>query len=735
MGNQTVNVKIEVEARTAAANANLDKTAKSAEGAKTQTVGLNKELANYEKAAARASKAATGQGKSFAGLTSATANYDKASDRLIAGNDKMGKSFAGVAKSAYASKDGFGAAKTGLQQLGSVINARIAQLGPLGLAGAVAGAAFTIDQMSQRSLKLRDVQGALTISIDKARAASHGLIDDFTLQQNAVTAVRFGIAKTDKDYAKLVKTATLLARTTGQDSTKAVEDLTTALARQSPMILDNLGLQVNVEAANKAYAASLGKAASALTDTEKKQAFFNAAMADAERKTSGITVATDTWAVKVQKLKVQLVNIGDSLIQLPENVTALRKEMQMADETGSALAFTLLKLSDACEVAGRIGLAALAGGVAEVREEMHKLMPTRTATVGTLGWGDALKKGAVDVAKSQIAATGEGLAVQGGLMASLKAFNDEFEKKERQRTKKNLREAKELAGPKGWGAFADPTAMKIENSRVGRMQRRASGAETFAALDEQFEKSREAMEQAREKAEKDRHETRKLRLEEEREFRKKAHEDEIDRQNELIEQQEASGKIAGDTVAGLAQAWAAAGDLSAKGFKKALAAWGKAESLRLMGVAISEGVQALVSLAFFNYPQAALHGTAAGAATAGAIAIAGLTAATGGLSRSIGSARTKSGGFGADAFGGGSGYGGGGSTTPTSTNSQSDQIPTSSNQQYAQATMASGGSSSGSTQHFGPGSIVVLGAIDNTSALKIAQGIKRAERGLGKTGS
>src|SRR5690606_14115048 len=70
----------------------------------------------------------------------------------------------------------------------------------------------------------------------------------------------------------------------GQDATKSLDDLITALGRSSPMILDNLGLSVKVGEANEAYARALGKTADALTDAERKQAFMNAAMTAAEEK-------------------------------------------------------------------------------------------------------------------------------------------------------------------------------------------------------------------------------------------------------------------------------------------------------------------------------------------------------------------------------------------------------------------------------------------------------------------
>lgn len=210
---------------------------------------------------------------------------------------------------------------------------------------------------------------------------------------------------------------------------------------------------------------------------------------------------------------------------------------------------------------------------------------------------------------------------------------------------------------------------------------------------------------------------------------KKRHEEEVARQRELLETQEAAGKIAGDTVADLASSWLAAGDLSAKGFKKALAAWGKAESIKLAAIALSEGVQAVVSAAMWNIPQAIQHGEAAAQAAATAVVIAGMTGAVGGFG-SI--SKNPKGGFGEDMFGGPGGPAANDTPSAGQQNSQADQLPTGgSPTQQAQAS-GGGAANGGQTNVFGPGSITVLGAIDELSAQKIAQGIQKANKKAGR---
>jgi len=110
--------------------------------------------------------------------------------------------------------------------------------------------------------------------ISKLRQVSAGTIDTMTMIEKAGTAMMMGIRP--EELVKLMEIARATAKLTGQTVTKAFEDISLAVGRQSRMILDNLGIIVKQGEANEKYAKFLGKTASKLTDAEKKQAFMNA---------------------------------------------------------------------------------------------------------------------------------------------------------------------------------------------------------------------------------------------------------------------------------------------------------------------------------------------------------------------------------------------------------------------------------------------------------------------------
>lgn len=269
-------------------------------------------------------------------------------------------------------------------------------LGAAGLVGVAIQAGQTIDALSQRALALSDVKNNLRISIDGARKSTKGLVDDFTLQKTAMAGLRYGVFQTSAQMAKHVQIATTLARTLGTDSNKAVEDFTLGIARQSRMILDNLGILVDVDTANKRYADSVHKTVKALTDEEKAIAFRNEAYRQAEKAIKGLKLEEDSWAASLQKTKVALTNVLDDVLELPKNIAELGSELKrsvgVSDEATQAYA-TL----------ARVGLAAITLGGSEALGALKDLHAWMTETSSTLGSGGHGMFGSVQGVGTQMA--------------------------------------------------------------------------------------------------------------------------------------------------------------------------------------------------------------------------------------------------------------------------------------------------------------------------------------------
>jgi len=198
--------------------------------------------------------------------------------------------------------------------------------------GALAGAWNTMNTAAKAQQEERAF-AALTASYGKGskqiieglKAASQQTVSTMDLIKSAGTAMMMGI--NPEDTVKLMEVAAATAKMTGQDVTTAFSDISLAVGRQSRMILDNLGIIVDVGKANEEYATALGKASTALTDTEKKQAFMNATLKAGAELTERLGGQTDTAADKLQRWaagwKNAQVIIGKSLQTLAMGIEAL----------------------------------------------------------------------------------------------------------------------------------------------------------------------------------------------------------------------------------------------------------------------------------------------------------------------------------------------------------------------------------------------------------------------------
>src|SRR5690606_17413735 len=110
------------------------------------------------------------------------------------------------------------------------------------------------------------------------------------LVKAANRSMLLGVADTAEEMSTLMQIAAERGQAMGISVTQAFDDIVTGLGRGSALILDNLGILVDAEEANRAYAETLGKTASALTDAEKKQALINAVLAQGG---TGAQVAVD----------------------------------------------------------------------------------------------------------------------------------------------------------------------------------------------------------------------------------------------------------------------------------------------------------------------------------------------------------------------------------------------------------------------------------------------------------
>lgn len=350
------------------------------------------------------------------------------------GTDKIKRSADAAGASQAAWGDKLDAAEKKMDGFSKRVGQVSAVLGAAGLVGAAVGAAQALGAMADRAQQISIANQALAISIAGAREATMGLVSDYALTTAANKAVQLGVVKTDAEFAKLSATAAKLGIAMGQSAGQSVDDLTTALGRQSVMILDNLGIALKLEEAYDIYAARLGKTALQLTDAEKKQGFMTVALERAEAAAAKTNVTLDTHAARVAVLSSKWQNFSDAVAvgvtgalanmlaptaAINELMGATVAQMDAEVDTAQKLELALLKIADRTDGASSAMTRWLAeanltaeamGRVATAAIDERNLGLAREAYIERQK-GNAARRDEVALERQRIALTGQALAI------------------------------------------------------------------------------------------------------------------------------------------------------------------------------------------------------------------------------------------------------------------------------------------------------------------------------------
>jgi len=212
------------------------------------------------------------------------------------------------------------------EDAGAKMFAAFTKVGTVITAGTAAAAAFifAMDQFAERASRVTNLStafGTLGARVNatadflpKLQAATLGQVNALDLMQLANNAVILGVAKTEDQFAELAEVATALGRAVGLGPTQALESLTTGIGRQSRMMLDNLGIIVDVDQAYRDYATSIGVAVGELDELQRKQAFANSAMEQAKAAAEGLEPVVGTAAEDWRAWRIEVDNATNALL-------------------------------------------------------------------------------------------------------------------------------------------------------------------------------------------------------------------------------------------------------------------------------------------------------------------------------------------------------------------------------------------------------------------------------------
>ncbi len=307
--------------------AGLDKLAASAQKAALENERFAQAVAKTATASNQAATAAQKLATEEQRTATAAANAAAAQTRAEKAALSLAQANAKAAQSAQSAGGYFA-------KMGESVSAGIAGIvGPAAAATVALGALKGAADLTMAGASAQQTRGAFDQLAKAAgttgaalmtalRSASGGEISDLNLQLAANKANLLGVANSAEQFSVLMEIARDRAQKMGITTTQAFDNLVTGLGRGSALILDNLGIMVKESEVYNAYAASVGKSASALSDAEKKQALINAVLKDGAASIAATGGAIDSNAAAFARAGAVISNIGSAVGGALANVAA-----------------------------------------------------------------------------------------------------------------------------------------------------------------------------------------------------------------------------------------------------------------------------------------------------------------------------------------------------------------------------------------------------------------------------
>jgi hypothetical protein len=206
----------------------------------------------------------------------------------------------------------------------------------LALQGAEAIRKFVVDSI-KASMKLEQAMQSLKYMtsntadslVKNLKEASKGMVTDLELVGSANKALALGIKQ--NDLPGLMDVARVRAKLMGITTTQAFQDISIGIGRQSKMILDNLGIVINLELAYAKYAKTLGVNVNVLDDFQKKQAITNAIMEENRVAILASAFAIETNQEKYERLSTTVQNYGTQIFSLTNLLMMLDMALKSAN--------------------------------------------------------------------------------------------------------------------------------------------------------------------------------------------------------------------------------------------------------------------------------------------------------------------------------------------------------------------------------------------------------------------
>ena len=327
------------------------------------------------------------KGKTISVIQKETDKLRKTTDRASQSNKNHSKSQEdvikgqkGIHQSNLSSAKGF-----------SKMNQMLGSGGSSGLVAAYATLAANVFAASAAFLALRNAaqfeqlklgieelgaQSGRTLSVmsQGLRDVTGGAISAQQAMTGAALGVSGGFGATELEgLAKIARGASI---TLGRDLADAFDRLTRGAIKLEPEILDELGIMVRLDEAVENYAAQMGKAAGALSQAERRQAFMNAILEQGEQKFGAIAEAVEPTAY--DKLGATFADLTKEIFTFVNQGLGLEKLIAFLADNVVILAGVMIMFGSTIVNTMLPGLANAAAAAARTAENFRIMAAAQT---------------------------------------------------------------------------------------------------------------------------------------------------------------------------------------------------------------------------------------------------------------------------------------------------------------------------------------------------------------------
>ena len=242
-------------------------------------------------------------------LTGAIPNLNKFTSALGSGLSKA----AGIAKTA------FGVMSKGALALGAGLS--VAGAAVVGFGAMVTGAAWKLAQAAAPIQGIQSAfqglsatfQGGSQAMLSALQKSTAGMVTNTELMRQYNLAAQLVGQEFAQNLPNAMEPLQKVAAATGQDMGFLMNSLTVGVGRLSPMILDNLGIQVNLTQAYADFAAKNGLVASSLTKTQQQMAVMDQVTTKLNENTKNIPSVFGSASQVFGAFRTSLANVKDQM--------------------------------------------------------------------------------------------------------------------------------------------------------------------------------------------------------------------------------------------------------------------------------------------------------------------------------------------------------------------------------------------------------------------------------------